>query len=65
MKSIENILSVPGLTVIPDPITLSLAVEPNPLEENLSLVAQPDPMALGLVGGIMKFFDLIEMIRFV
>jgi len=44
---------------------LSLAAEPDPLEENLSPVAQPDPMALGLVGGIMKFFDLIEMIRFV
>jgi hypothetical protein len=51
MKSIDNILSVLGLTAIPNPIALSLAAELDPLEENLSLVAQPDPMALGLVGG--------------
>jgi len=38
MKSIDNILSVLGLTAIPNPIALSLAAEPDPLEENLSLV---------------------------
>jgi len=65
MKSIKNILSVLGLMAIPNPIALSLVAEPDPLEENLSPVAQPDPMALGLARGIMKFFDLTEMIHFV
>jgi len=39
-------------------IVLDLAVELGPLEESLGLAAQTYTIALGLAGGIVKFFDL-------
>jgi len=49
---------VSGLATTLNSIVFDLAVELGPLEESLGLAAQADTIALGLAGGMVKFFDL-------